>query len=123
MKREDVDFSAAVPYSHEAMDKRLRDWARWCRPKKGGYVHPMWRTFVASQVFESAISSMPLNTLDAHEIEKAVRALPERHAFAVRWAYVYGGNPRKAAQHAGETVAGLDRLVNDGRQMLINRRV
>jgi hypothetical protein len=36
---------------------------------------------------------------------------------------VYGGNPRKAAQHAGETVAGLDRLVNDGRQMLINRKV
>jgi hypothetical protein len=123
MRREDVDFSAAVPYAHEAMDKRLRDWARWCRPKKGGYIHPMWRGMLSSNAFEVAVPSIPLNTLDAHEIEKGVRALPEQHAFAVRWAYVYGGNPRKAAQHAGETVAGLDRLVNDGRQMLINRKV
>jgi hypothetical protein len=43
-----------------------------------------------------------------------------------RWAVIIRiatRNPRKAAQHAGETVAGLDRLVNDGRQMLINRKV
>jgi hypothetical protein len=36
---------------------------------------------------------------------------------------VYGGNPRRAAQHAGETLAGLAQLVNEGRQMLINRKV
>jgi hypothetical protein len=49
--------------------------------------------------------------------------LPDAHSFAVQWSYVFGGNPRRAAQRVGETLAGLDRLVNDGRQMLINRKV
>jgi hypothetical protein len=123
VRRDDVDFSAAVPYAHEAMDKRLRDWARWCRPRKGSQVHVMWRQYVASQVFQGAASTMPLDTLDAVKIEKAVHALPDAHSFAVQWSYVFGGNPRRAAQHVGETLAGLAQLVNDGRQMLINRRV
>lgn len=123
MRRDDVDFHVAVPAGHWNMDKRLIDWARWCRPKQGSYIHPMWRGMLSSNAFEVAVPAIPISTLDAHEIEKGVRALPERHAFAVRWAYVFKGNPRKAAQHVGETQRGLEQLINDGRQMLINRRV
>jgi len=52
-----------------------------------------------------------------------VSALPESHKFALRWCYVYGGQPRKAAAHVGESLEGLQVLIVNSRQMLINRRI
>jgi len=122
-RTEDVDFYAAVPDGHQKMDRRLREWARWCRPRKRSAVHPMWRTYVASNVHDAPPPSTPLDTIDAQRLEKAVYALPDRHAFAIRWAYVFKSNPRRAAQHIGESLRGLEQLINDGRQMLINRGI
>lgn len=83
----------------------------------------MWRGFKASEVWTGASVSIPLDPLDAQRLEKAVSALPEAHKFAVRWCYVYRGNPARAARHIGETQEGLARLIEAGRVMLINRRV
>lgn len=116
------DFNA-VAYAHEPMHERLINWARWVRPRPTSWVHPMWRGFKASEIWTGASTSVPLDPLDAQAIEKAVSALPEQHRFAVRWCYVFGGQPRKAAQHVGESMEGLYALIVNGRQMLISRRV
>ena len=116
------DFNA-VSYGHEPMHERLINWARWVRPRASSWVHPMWRGFKASEVWTGTTTSVPLDPLDAQAVEKAVSALPDAHRFSVRWCYVYSGQPRKAAQHVGETLEGLYALIVGGRQMLINRRV
>lgn len=119
--REAIDFNV-VPFAHERIDERLKNWARWVTPRPTSWVAPMWRGFKASEVWTGASVSIPLDPLDAQRLEKAVSALPEAHKFAVRWCYVYRGNPARAARHIGETQEGLARLIADGRTMLLNRR-
>ena len=108
-----IDFNA-VPFHHERMDERLKNWARWVRPRPRSWVHPMWRGFKASEVWTGHTASIPINQLDAQEIEKAVSGLPEVHRFVIRWCYVYGGQPRKAAQQVGESIEGLAALITLG---------
>ena len=116
-----VDFDR-VPDTHEAMHKRLQNWAQWVRPRDSSAknVHPMWRQFVASRVWDDRTVRSSLDTLDALAIEKAVSALPEKQRFAVRWRYVYSGHPGRAARFVGVTQQGLADLILDGTQMLIN---
>ena len=47
--------------------------------------------------------------------------LPEKHRLAVSWHYIRPVNPSRARKQLGVTLDGLQRLVIDGRQMLINR--
>jgi hypothetical protein len=54
-------------------------------------------------------------------MEKAVAALPSSHAAAIRWCYVYRGNPIEAAQNLATTKQGLFDLIERGRTMLINQ--
>lgn len=112
-----------VSRSHEPIHERLVNWARWVRPRPSSWVHPMWRGFKSNEIWTGSTASVPLDPLDAQAVEKGVSALPEAHRFSIRWCYVYGGQPRKAAQHVGETLEGLQALVVNGRQMLITRRV
>ena len=122
MIKQTIDFDR-VSYAHEPIHGRLMNWARWVRPRPNSWVHPMWRGFRPSEVWTGATASIPLNPLDAQAIEKGVSALPEAHRFSVRWCYVYGGQPRKAAREVGETMEGLAALIVAARCMLINRGV
>ncbi len=122
MTKTPIDFNSVL-FAHEPMHERLINWARWVRPRASSWVHPMWRGFKASEIWTGAQASVPLDPLDAQAVEKGVSALPEQHRFAVRWCYVYSGQPRKAAQQVGETLEGLYALIVGARQMLINRRV
>lgn len=117
-----IDFNA-VPYKQEAIHSRLVNWARWVRPRRSSWVHPMWRGFKPSEVWAGTAVSIPINTLDAQAVEKAISGLPDAHRFSVRWCYVYGGNPRRAAREVGETLEGLAALISAARAMLINRGV
>lgn len=117
-----IDFNS-VPFHHERIDERLKNWARWVTPRPASWVHPMWKGFRASEVWTGSVVSIPLDPLDAQKLEKAVSALPEAHKFSIRWCYVYRGNPARAARQIGETQEGLARLIEAGRVMLINRRV
>ena len=57
-------------------------------------------------------------------MEKAVAMLPEKHASAIRWHYVYatrGMQPGKVCRLLGVSASGLAELVTDGRTMLVNR--
>lgn len=117
-----IDFNA-VPFRQEHIHERLVNWARWVRPRRSSWVHPMWRGFKPSEVWAGTAVSIPINTLDAQAVEKAISGLPDAHRFSVRWCYVYGGNPRRAAREVGETLEGLAALISAARAMLINRGV
>ena len=122
MTKPPIDFNGCS-IAHEPIDLRLKNWARWVKPRASSWVHPMWKGFQSSDTISGHAVSVPLNPLDAQAVEKGVSALPDAHKFAIRWCYVYSGNPRKAAQEVGETLEGLSGLIVNGRQMLINRRV
>lgn len=122
MTKPHIDFNS-VSYAHEPIHERLVNWARWVRPRPSSWVHPMWRGFKASEIWTGPTAAAPLDPLDAQKLEKGVSALPESHRFSIRWCYVYGGQPRKAAAHVGESLEGLQVLIVNSRQMLINRRI
>lgn len=123
--RPSVDFNAIKP-GHEAIDARLRNWARWCQPRGEGYPGTaagfgLYRSSDARTA--DATASPPIDHLDATAIQKGVNALPLNHRFAVNWHYVTGEPARKMAKKVGETLDGLAQLVSEGRTMLLNRRV
>ena len=119
--RQTIDYGY-VPERQREIHERLEAWARWVTPNRAWSTHPMWRACRSGwrQWHEPEIH-VPINTLEAHETEKAVAALPDKHREAVRWHYVRRDNPMRAAQSLAVTKQGLADLVIDGRTMLVNR--
>jgi DNA-directed RNA polymerase specialized sigma24 family protein len=116
-----VDYSQIKP-EHEEIHLRLQNWARWARGGSSALSHPMWRFFREKESSESApLDHIPVNSLDAHMLEKLVVGLPEKQRHAVRWWYVYANNPKQAAKLLGVTMDALSELVHDARTMLKNR--
>ncbi len=118
-----TDFSR-IPTRQDQIHLRLERWARWVRvvPKPWAR-HPMWRNARTSRQWD-AQPHIPeaLNTLEAHETERAVAFLPAAHRMAIRWAYVYPFVSNwKAQREIGVSASTLDRLLVDGRDMLISR--
>lgn len=117
-----VDFHY-VQDGHQAIHARLEDWARWVRVKPSGWhTHPMFKQYRShAWQWERPVYQTPINTLEAHEMEKAVAKLPEKNRDAVRWSYVYCNNPIQMARRLGVSREGLLELVVNGRTMLKNR--
>jgi DNA-directed RNA polymerase specialized sigma24 family protein len=124
MRRDLIDFFLVEDHQL-GIHARLENWARcievkWVR----GAIHPMWaKSRSNSRQWHEPDLREPTNELDGHAMEKAVALLPIPHRDALRWNYVHRGGPLHAARKLGVTKEGLMRLVRDGRQMLINRRV
>lgn len=120
--QETIDFSH-VQDQHRAIHERLTNWAKWVRPRaQGWHTHPMWKGAITSRQWDVAPHiPVPLNTLDAVVLEKAVAALPEKHRAAIRWSYVHCGNPLAMARTLAVSKQGLADLVDAGRTMLGNR--
>lgn len=111
-----------LPDHHQAVDARLQEWARWVRVRSFNWqTHPMWRNTTSNwrQWHQPEISD-PVNTLAAMEVEKAVSKLPSKHRDALRWAYVFKGNPVAMARNLAVSKDGLMDLINNGRTMLKN---
>lgn len=119
---ETVDYNH-IPAHHEAIHERLVNWERWVRVRPHGWcTHPMFKNFRASRQWEASPHiGTPVDTLDAVMIEKAVSALPEKHRAAVRWSYVFCGNPVGMARSLAVSKQGLADLVDAGRAMLQNK--
>lgn len=117
-----VDYNHIATH-HEAIHARLVNWERWVRVRPHGwFTHPMWRNYRTSRQWEvSPYIGVPVNTIDAALMEKAVYALPEKHREAVRWWYVYRRDPAAMARNLGVSKQGLADLVEAGRTMLANR--
>lgn len=117
-----VDFHW-VQESHREIDRQLTQWARWVRVKPSGWqTHPMFRQYRShAWQWETPVYQVPVNSLEAHLMEKAVAALPEKHRDAIRWSYCFRNNPIQMARRLGVSKEGLLALVVDGRSMLNNR--
>ena len=124
MRRDEyIDFHA-VSDQHLAIHARLNNWAMWVRtqPLTGWASSPMWRQVKSlTRQWHAPEYRENCDLLDAVEMERMVRMLPRGHRDAVRWCYVYGGQPGKAARLIGVSKDMLRKLVEDGRQMLKNR--
>lgn len=120
MKREPVDFFA-VEYKHLAIHGRLENWSRWCRNGPAKHVQPMFRLYRSTDVWAQHEPAIPVDSLDAAKMQKAVVKLPRPNSGAICWYYLKPVDPRRAAKTAGTTIAGLALLVRDARQMLLNK--
>jgi hypothetical protein len=119
-----TDYSA-IPARHDAIDRRLTEWSRWVKVHPAAWpMQPMFRGYQskARQWEAEPAIRININTLAAHEIEKAVSALPEKQMTAIRWAYVFVRVPViKMRSELGTTSDGLRELIDSGRDMLKNR--
>jgi DNA-directed RNA polymerase specialized sigma24 family protein len=112
-----------VSDAHLEIDGKLQQWARWVRVRPGGWqTHPMFKEYRShSWQWRRPEVRDPINSLEAHAMEKAVARLPDKHRDAIRWAYVMCNNPIQMARKLAVSKEGLMVLVVQGRTMLTNR--
>lgn len=118
-----IDFHA-VPAHQREIDGRLRNWGIWCNSRQAASSSPMFRLASAPIAVRRDANARAGNTLDrtdAIRMAQAVTALPEKHAGALNWCYVKPVSPRKACEAIGVSMEGLAALLDEGRQMLVNR--
>jgi DNA-directed RNA polymerase specialized sigma24 family protein len=128
--RQYVDF-AHVPPSQWAIHDRLENWARWCRgsdKQAGSNASPMFELYRSSDAKRKErlygdLTEVPVDKLDAAQIQKAMAHLPDKHRRALHWCYVHPRNPTNMARELGVDLDGLAHLIRNGRQMLVNRGV
>jgi DNA-directed RNA polymerase specialized sigma24 family protein len=125
LKRDDhIDFFV-IPDHQLAIHERLEAWSRWVRVRPHGWqVAPMFRHYRPDGWETRESRRQPqagVNIPEAVEMEKAVSLLPEKHREAVRWYYVFPGNPAAVARRLAVNKAGLLDLVHTARAMLVNR--
>lgn len=120
MRTNTVDFHIVDPHQRD-IDRRLVNWARWCNGTSAPDTSPMFRMMPPSPRVrgEPARSGGSVDGMDAVKVAKSVAALPHDQRAALNWYYVKPTSPRKMCQALGCSMAGLQQLVRDGRQMLI----
>lgn len=112
-----------IPARHDSINIRLEQWARWVSVRPQPWrMQPMFRLYKPPPQWEPRELKVEINTLEAHETEKMVSQLPDKHRAAIRYAYVYsyihpGAIKRKLAVNDD----GLQLLINNARDMLKNR--
>ncbi len=117
-----IDYSR-IPVRHDAINLCLEQWGRWIIDRPRFEVHPMFRLYQSkARQWELPELFVPGNPHDHLEIERAVCALPAGHRTAIRWAYAYPWVPvNRVRRELGLTKEGLGHMLNDARDMLINR--
>jgi hypothetical protein len=118
-----TDYNA-IPARHDAVNLRLEEWARWVKVRPAAWCcQPMFRLYRAPKQWESDLQiRIEIDTLAAHEIERAISFLPPPHRTALRWSYVFSHVPVNAVRRElAVTREGLGQLINDARDMLVNR--
>ena len=118
-----IDFHH-IATRHDEIDRRLREWARWVRVSpKPWATQPMWRNARTPRQWDiDPVVHQTLNTLEAHEIERAVSHLPDKHRSAIRWAYVFPAvHQNKVQRELAVTADALAKLIEDARDMIANR--
>jgi hypothetical protein len=125
MKVAPVDFHAVEAHQRD-IDRRLQNWGRWCNGTTAPMTSPMFRMTPPPPRVRGDLayqSSTPVDAMDAAKVAKAVAALPQAHRSAINWSYVKPVSPKRACQVIGTSMEGLQWLVRDGRQMLINQQI
>lgn len=117
--RETIDFDY-VPDEQRPTHDRLLNWSRWVTVRPHGWaVAPMFKQAQSnSRQWHAPDAVIPVDTLDAVRVEKAVSAMPRKHRDALRWHYVHKHSPIKAAHSLAVSKSGLYELVVNARYML-----
>jgi len=118
-----TNLSRILPH-HAEIDVRLERWGHWVTTQpKAWSVLPMFAQY-RSHAWQWETPLIHINGTPAEnwQIEKLVSHLPDKHRTVIRWAYAWPWIPIRAVrQHLGLTVPSLLSLLDDGRDMLINR--
>jgi hypothetical protein len=135
MRVQQPDFHY-VPSEHKAIDARLENWSAYVRVKFPSWVSPIWKLGKSNgRQWHTPEYRAACDMLDGMRLEKAVYALPDLHREALRWAYVFQyGEGRFRKKHGLIKKLGdrkttdmradsLYQVLQDARNMLINRRV
>lgn len=113
-----IDFNR-VPPEQIAIHERLVNWARWCRPRWGSAVHPMFKQAIsAARAREDVSTAPPVNELDAQAIQTAYVALQDRERRAIAWCYVTREAVTGAMRQCGTDKRGLLELINQAREKI-----
>ncbi len=123
MRRDECDFSR-VPARQDVIHRRLEHWAIWVMPRAQAWkMQPMFRLYRSDQWYKrNGPARIEVDSLECHETERAVSFLPEKHRYAIRWAYVAPWIPVNVIRRElASTRDGLAALIMDGRDMLKNR--
>ena len=118
-----TDFSH-IPSRHEEINLRLERWGRWIvHQPNTGRTHPMFAQYRSKAwQWEAPVLIITGTPAENYQIEKLVSGLPDKHRTAIRWAYAFAWVPVTAVRRAlGVTRVELGALLNDGRDMVINR--
>lgn len=117
-----IDLNS-IPHHQREIHERLVNWAMWAKPGQGGKIHPMWAQSKSNAWQWHPREFRPTcDTLDAHEMEKAICKLPKEFKDALIWFYIYGNvSVTKARKALGATIEVLNSRVICGRQCLMNR--
>lgn len=114
-----VDFNH-VPAEQLEIHDRLANWAKWARGGNSGNVHPMFRQY-RNDYWEPTPPMAQADTLDAVEVQKVMKDIPEKQRIAVQWCYILRTGPTKFCRELGVSKDGLMALINQGRTMIVNR--
>jgi DNA-directed RNA polymerase specialized sigma24 family protein len=127
MRRDDLIDFFIIPDHQIAIHIRLENWSRYVEHKLSrgdSRQHPMWaKSRSNARQWHEPDLREATDELDGGAMEKAVAMLPHKHRDAIRWNYVWKGGPLHQARKLGVSKDGLRQLVQDARQMLMNRRV
>ena len=118
-----VDFSR-VHARHKDIDVRLAHWAYWVTQRSSAWrVHPMFAQYRSHAWQWEAPEFQSTGTPgDNQALETLVSALPEKHRTAIRRVYAFPFVPVSVVRrHLGLTREGLSRMLDDSRDMLLNR--
>lgn len=114
-----ADFHHVEPHQLAVHD-RLRNWARWVVVRPQSKVLAMFKLYRPAQTWHPREFREPCDLNDAQAVEKLVCGLPQPHAFALRWYYVYRVSVGIARKELATTAQGVDKAVRDARQMMVN---
>lgn len=117
-----IDF-AEVQHRHHRIDARLVNWGRWARSSSlGAAVSPMFRLYRSPGHWRQGYQPPPaiINAADARRIQEAMRSLEQADRLALSWCYIGRTSPRRQAEKMGVSMAELRRLVDHGRQALVD---
>jgi hypothetical protein len=126
VKRETIDFHS-VPAHQDRMHARLENWGRWSSPPQTPDVAPGFDRARSDEIERETSEARdirpPVDVRDAIKVQAAMHFMPTKHRQALAWYYVTPCTPIKACRLIGCTPVVLAELVDDGRNILMNRGV
>lgn len=120
MKHTYIDFHIVEP-RHNYIHAMCCNWTRWVKVRKetGWHMHPMWRNAKSGAwQWHTPEYRETCDIIEAMRVEEAVRKLPHAHRLVLRWAYVFGGDPKGFARKMGMTTQRMYNILCESRTKL-----